>query len=94
MINSFNKQDNKHSKNKIKNLDSFTVNRRPTSNNELPTKNYINDKIKKNTILRFNQTLEIYIQISVENDVDNLTKNIYKLQIQQKLCSQNKNNIS
>ena len=35
---------------------------------------YIDDKLDKNTILRFNQTLEICLKVSVGNDRYNLTK--------------------
>ena len=42
--------------------------------NELANKIYIDDDLDKITILRFNQTLEKYIKISVGNDTYNLTK--------------------
>ena len=59
---------------KLTNLDSVTVNRKPTSDNELSNKKYIDDELNKNTIVRFNQTLQNYLKVSVENDTYNLTK--------------------
>ena len=38
------------------------------------TKKYIDYKLDKNTIVRFNQTLENYLKVSVGNDTYNLTK--------------------
>ena len=64
-----NKEINKYNNNKITTLESFPVSRNPNSNNELADKNYIVDELNKNTILQFNQTLENYLKISVENDV-------------------------
>ena len=69
-----NNQDNDFNDNKLTNIDSITVNRNPTSDNELANKIYIDDELDKNTILRFNQTLENYLKISVGDDTDNLTK--------------------
>ena len=70
-----NNQDNEFTDNKLSNLDSITVNKNPNSN-----KKYIDDELDKNTILRFIQTLENYIKVSVGNDIYNLTK-YKKLQI-------------
>ena len=69
-----NNQDNDFNDNKLTNLDSVTVNRNPTSDNELSTKKYIDDELDKNTIVRFNQTLQNYLTVSVGNDTYNLTK--------------------
>ena len=60
--------------NKLKNVDSITVNRNPTSNNEVSNKKYIDDELDKNTIVRFNKTLETYLKVSVGNYTYNLTK--------------------
>ena len=60
--------------NKLTNLDSITVNRNPTSDNELSNKKYIDDELDKNTLVRFNQTLQNYLKVSVGNDTYNLTK--------------------
>ena len=62
--------------NKLTNLDSITINRKPTSDNEVANKKYIDDELDKNTILRVNQTLENYLKISVGNDLYNVTKYI------------------
>ena len=61
-------QDNDFDINKLPNLDSFAVNREPSSDNELSTKKYIDDELDKNTILRFNQTLEKYVKVSDGNE--------------------------
>ena len=37
-------------------------------------KKYIDDELDKNTVLRFNQTLQNYLKVSVGNDTYNLTK--------------------
>ena len=70
----FNDQDNEFDNNKLTNLDSVTVNRNPILDNELANKKYIDDELDKNTILRFNQTLQNYLKVSVGNDTYNLTK--------------------
>ena len=57
----FNDQDNEFDNNKLTNLDSVTVNRNPTSDNEVSNKKYVDDSIGENTILRFNQALENYL---------------------------------
>ena len=69
-----NNQDNDLIDNKIKNLDSITVNRNPSLDNELSNKKYVDDELNKNTIFRFNQTLENYLKVSVGNDTYILTK--------------------
>ena len=69
-----NNQDNNLNDNKLTNLDSITVIRKPSSDNELASKKYIDDELDKNTVLRFNQTLQNYLKVSVGNDTYNLTK--------------------
>ena len=69
-------QDNDFNDNKLTNIDSITMNRNPTSENEVTNKKYIDDELDKNTILRFNQTLQNYLEVSVGNNIYiyNLTK--------------------
>ena len=67
-------QDNDFNENKLRNIDSITVNRNLSLHNELASKKYLDDELDKNTILRFNQTLEKYLKVSVGNDTYNLTK--------------------
>ena len=67
-------QDNEIDNNKLTNLDSVTVNRNPNLDNELANKNYMDDELDKNTVLRFNQTLQNYLKVSVGNDTYILTK--------------------
>ena len=69
-----NNQDNNFNDNKLTNLDSVTINRNPNSDNELANKKYVDDQLDKNTIVRFNQTLENHLKVSVGNDTYNLTK--------------------
>ena len=67
-------QDNILNDNKLTNIDSITVNRNPTSDNELVNKKYVDDSLGEGTIVRFNQTLQNYLKVSVGNDSYNLTK--------------------
>ena len=69
-----NNQDNDLKDKKLTNIDSVAVNRKPTSDNELANKKYSDDSIREDTIVRFNQTLESYLKVSVGNDTYNLTK--------------------
>ena len=70
----FNDQDTEFDNNKLSNLDSVTVNRNPNLDNELSNKKYVDDSIGECTILRFSQTLENYLKVSVGNDSYSLTK--------------------
>ena len=70
----FNDQDTEFDNNKLTNLDSVNVNRNPNLDNELANKKYIDDELDKNTVLRYNQTLQNYLKVSVGNDTYNLTK--------------------
>ena len=69
-----NNQDNDFNDKKLTNIDSITVNRNPSSDDELTNKKYIDDELDKNSILIFNQTLQNYLKVSVGNDTYNLTK--------------------
>ena len=69
-----NNQVNDSIDNKLTSIDSFIVNREPTSDNEVTNKKYVIDTIEEGTILRFNQTLENYLKVSVGNNTYNLTK--------------------
>ena len=68
-----NHQDNDLNDNKLTNTISITINNNPTDDNHVTNKKYIDDELDKNTILRFNQTLENYLKVSVGNDTYNLT---------------------
>ena len=70
----FNDQDSEFDNNNLTILDSITVNRNPNLDNELLNKKYVDDSIREGTILRFSQTLENYLKVSVGNDTYNLTK--------------------
>ena len=59
----FNDQDNEFDNNKLTNLDSITVNREPNLDHELSNKKYVDDSIAEGTIVRFNQTLENYLNV-------------------------------
>ena len=69
-----NNQDNNFNDNKLLNKNSITINNNPTDDNHVSNKKYIDDQLDKNTILRFNQTLQNYLKVSVGNDTYNLTK--------------------
>ena len=68
---------------KLTNLDSFVINRDPSFDNEVAKRKFFDNEPDKNTILRFIQTLQIYLKVSVGNNTYNLTKYKikYKLQI-------------
>ena len=53
-----NNQDNDLNDNKLTNIKSITINNNPTDDNHVSNKEYTDDKLDKNTILRFNQTLQ------------------------------------
>ena len=69
-----NNQDYDLNDNKLTNLDSITINRNPTSDKKVSNKKNINDQLDKNTIVRFNQTLQNYLEVSVGSDTYNTTK--------------------
>ena len=69
-----NYQDNDFNENKLTKLDKITVNRNPILNNELASKEYVDDTIGENLFLKFYQTLVKYLTLSVGNDIRNLTK--------------------
>ena len=69
-----NNQDNDLNDNKLTNINSITINNNPTADNHVSNKKYIGNELDKNTILRFNQTLENYLKVSVGKDTYNLTK--------------------
>ena len=69
-----NNQDKDLNDKKLTILDSLTINRNPTSDNEVSNRNYVDDEVDKNTIVRFSQMLQNYLKVSVGNDTYNLTK--------------------
>ena len=77
-----NTQDNDFNDDKLITLNSITVNRNPFLNNELASKEYVEDTIGEITVLRFNQLLELYLKVSAANGLCNLTqvetKTIYR----------------
>ena len=71
-----NNQDNDFNDNKLTNIDSITINRNPTLDNQVSNKKYIDNELDKNTIVRFNQTLQNYLKVSVGSEIYYLTKMI------------------
>ena len=69
-----NNQDNDLNDNKLTNINSITIDNNPTDDNHVGNKRYIDNELDKNTIVRFNQTLQNYLKVSVGNDIYNLTK--------------------
>ena len=68
--------DNQFDNKKLSKFDFVTVNRNPTTDNEPAEKlcKYLAESLGEETILRFNQTLENNLEVSVGNNVYNLTK--------------------
>ena len=54
-----NKQSNDFNDNIILNVTSIQINNDPSNDNHVSNKKYIDDELDKNTIIRFNQTLQI-----------------------------------
>ena len=69
-----NNQDNDLNDNKLTNINSITINNNQTDDNHISNKKYIDDELDENTIVRFNQTLQNYLKVSVGNGTYNLTK--------------------
>ena len=70
----FNDQDKEFDNNKLTILDRVTIFRNPISDNEVSNGKYVDDAIGEGTIVRFNQTLENYLKVSVGNGKNRLTK--------------------
>ena len=64
-----NDQVNEFDKNRLSNLDSITVKRVPSSDNEQANRKLIDRSIGEGTKIRFNQILQNYLNFSVANDV-------------------------
>ena len=71
-------------------LDSITVTRNRSSDNGLANKNYVDESLDRDNILRFSQTLENYIEVSIVSEVYNLFK-ADKIQITDTTNSKNPN---
>ena len=56
-----NNQNNDLNDNKITNINSITIINNPTDDNHVSNKKYFDNELDKNTIVRFNQTLENYL---------------------------------
>ena len=69
-----NNQDNDFNDNKLTNINSITINRKPTLDSELANKKDVDNELDKNTFVRFNQTLQNYLKVSIGNDIYSLTK--------------------
>ena len=69
-----NNKDNEFNSKILTNINSITINNNLIDNNHVSNKKYIDNELDKNTIVRFNQTLQNYLKVSVGNDTYNLTK--------------------
>ena len=69
-----NNRDNDFNDNKLTSIESIIVSRNPTSDNEPSNKKNIDNELDKNTVLRFNQTLQNHLKVTVGNDTYNLSK--------------------
>ena len=61
----FNDQDNEVDSNKLTNLDRFSVERDPSSDNELANKKYLDDSLGECSFPRFQQTMQNHPKVSV-----------------------------
>ena len=57
-----NNEDNDFIDNKLTKINSITINNNPTDDNHVCNKKYIDDELDKNTIVRYNQTLQNYLK--------------------------------
>ena len=69
-----NNQNNNLNINKVLNINSITINTSPTDDNHISNRKYIDDELDKNTIVRFKQTLQNYLKVSVGIDIYHLTE--------------------
>ena len=69
-----NNQDFDLNDNKLTNINSITINNNPIDDNHVSNKKYIDDELDKITIVRFIQTLQNYLRVSVGSYIYNLTK--------------------
>ena len=69
-----NNQDNNFNDKKLTTLDSITIIRNPSSDNEILSEKFVGYGLDKNSILKFNQTLENDLEVLVGYDVYNPTK--------------------
>ena len=69
-----NNQSNDFNDNIILNVRSIQINDDRSNDNHVSNKKYVDDELDKYTILRFNQTLQNYLKVSVGNDTYNLSK--------------------
>ena len=60
--------------NKLTNLESVSVNRKPSSDDELANKKYVDGSIREGNVLRFDQALGNYLKVSIGNDTYILTE--------------------
>ena len=67
-------QDNDLNDNKLTNVNSIAVNNNPSDDNHVSNEKYIDDELDKNTIIRFSQTPQNYLKVSVGSDIYNLTR--------------------
>ena len=70
----YNNRDNEFDNFILTNLDSVVVNRDHSFDNELANLKKVDESLGSVNILRFNQTLQNYLKVSVGNDTYNLTK--------------------
>ena len=68
-----NNQDNDLNYNKLTNINSITIINNPTDDNHVSNKKNFDNELDKNTIVRFNLTLQIYLKVSVGIDTYNPT---------------------
>ena len=70
--------------------DSITVDRNPLLDEEVSVGIHFDEVLDKNTIPRYNQTLQNYLKVSVGNNIYNLTKHNRKQLIDKTLIKRGK----
>ena len=69
-----NNQDKKFNDNSLTNTKSITISQKPTSDNQVAEKKYVDDSLGISNVSKFIQTLENYLKVFVVNDAFNLGK--------------------
>ena len=64
-----NNEENDLNDNNLTNVNSITINNNPTDDNHVSNKKFIDKELDKDTIVRFNQTLQNYLRVSVGSDI-------------------------
>ena len=68
-----NNQDNNFNDKKLTNINSIIINKKPSSDNEVSNRKYIDEELDKNTIVRLNDdSNDRYLKVNIKNSTYNL----------------------